>query len=245
MPDHSHFAASHDAMHDAIHDRERGTRRATRPVPEAPASPLVLEWEQRPRQSELHNLRRAQGALRATRSPVLLLRRLRPHSHPYRHALFPTDLSAASLAQLQLAVRALPQAAFTLLHAVRASGDGYLQAAGVGEEAVEGCRLGAERRARAAGRRFVAQAGPSDLRLAVLALRQPWALAVAGHAGQVEADLLVLGGTGGGWWTAQQRQARLCALLSHTDCDVLLLPAQRPAAAADPALRETLTRAGE
>lgn len=243
MSDNSHFAASHDAMHDAIHDRDGGTQRAARPAPGAPVNPMVLEWERRPRHAVLHNLRRAQGALRATRSPVLLLRGARPHA--YRHALFPTDLSAASLAQLRLAVRALPHAAFTLLHPVRASGDGYLQVAGVGEEAVEGCRLGAERRARAAGRRFVAQAGPSDLRLAVLALRQPWALAVAGHAGQVEADLLVLGGTGGGWWTAQQRQARLCALLSHTDCDVLLLPAQRPAAAADPALRETLTRAGE
>lgn len=190
----------------------------------APERMVLLDWEHRPCESALHNLRRARTALRARQGPVLLRRRPSLPARP--HALFPGDFSPSSLARLDLAMRTLPHARFTLLHACRACGDGYLQAAGVAEDAVEACRRGAERRARQAARHVARQASHAGLRFAVEALRAPWADAVARHAWRAEADLLVLAGSGGGWLTRRLYQARLCALLSQTGCDVLLLPPQ-------------------
>lgn len=190
-------------------------------------TPAVLDWECPASQPVLHNLLRAQALLRAGGRPVLLRRRpAQRQSHHALHALFPGDFSPASLARLRLAMRALPELRFTLLHLSRASGDGYLQAAGVAEDAVEACRLGAERRARLAARDLAVRAAHPGILIEVQALRQPWASAVAALAWERAADVLAVEGSSGGWLTRQMRQARLCALLSHTTCDVLLLPAE-------------------
>lgn len=188
-------------------------------------APVVLDWECPASQPVLHNLLRAQALLRAGGRPVLLRRG--PAAGLLRHALFPGDFSPGSLDRLRLAMRALPHARFTLLHLSRASGDGYLQAAGVGDDAVEACRLGAERRARLAARHLAVQAALPGILIEVQALRQPWASAVAAVAREREADVLALEGSSGGWLTRQMRQARLCALLSHTACDALLLPVEQ------------------
>lgn len=199
-------------------------------------APAALDWEYLAKQPVFHNLLRAQALLHADGRPVLLRRRPAPGLSC--NALFAGDFSPGSLDRLRLAMRALPHARFTLLHLSRASGDGYLQAAGVGEETVEACRLGAERRARLAARHLAIRAAHPGILIEVQALRQPWASAVAAVAWEREADVLAVEGSSGGWLTRQVRQARLCALLSHTACDVLLLPAERR-------LRETPTRAGE
>ena len=143
-----------------------------------------------------------------------------------RHALFPGDFSPASLALLRLAMRALPELRFTLLHLSRASGDGYLQAAGVGDDAVEVCRLGAERRARLAARHLAVQAVHPGILIEVQVLRQPWASAVAAVARKRMAD------------AADAPGAPARAALPHR---------LRRAASAGGAerLRETPTRAGE
>ena len=188
----------------------------------APPQTVVLGWEGQGWWPALHQLRRARSSLRAGRTVLLVRGEVR---QPWRHALFPTDFSARSLAALRLARRALPPMCFTLLHACRAHGDGYLQAAGVGADAVEACRRRAEAAARAAGWRFAAQAPPGDTRLAVLALRQPWIEAVAAYANDAGPDLLVLDGAPAPWWRRALQRHRLRALLARTRCDVLLLPA--------------------
>ncbi|MCS0598443.1 universal stress protein [Massilia agri] len=213
---HSHALASRDAIPAGL-------------AAIAPAAMAVLDWEHAPPQLALHNLLRAQALLCADGRPVLLRRRPAPHLP--RHALFPGDFSPASLALLRLAMRALPHARFTLLHLSRASGDGYLQAAGVGDDAVEACRLGAERRARLAARHLAVQAAHPGILIEIRALRQPWPGAVAALARAREADVLVVEGSCGGWLARQLRQARLCALLSQTACDVLLLTTEQGAAA--------------
>lgn len=182
----------------------------------------VLGWQDHRWWPVPHNLQRAHAARRAGAQAVLLARATPPRR--YRHALFPTDLSSASLALLRLAIGMLPPMTFTLLHARRVGGDGYLQAAGVGLTAVDACLHRAERSARAAGLRFAQQVRPCDTRLSLLALRQPWACAVADCA-NAGADLLVLPDAAEGGWRRWQHRARLRALLSRTACDVLLLPA--------------------
>lgn len=198
----------------------------SRPAAARPAvSTVVLGWQPHPWWPVLHNLRRAQAARLGGAHAVLLVRAAaRRH---YRHALFPTDFSGASLALLRLAIAALPPMTVTLLHAYRACGDGVLQAAGVGPRTVDACLRRAERSARAAGWRFARQVRSTDTRLSLLALRQPWAGAVADSASESGADLLVLADGGGTGWRQWPQRARLRALLARTDCDVLLLPGSR------------------
>jgi len=193
----------------------------------APAAALVLHWCPHPCWPVSHNLRCALALLRAGASAVLLARSGAGRS--YRHVVFPSDLSASSLACLQRAVRMLPQARITLLHACRVSGEGSMRMAGVGDAALEDCRRRAERRARSACSGFAARAAPGDprrLATRVLLLRQPWAAAVAAHAALARADLLVLGLAGGGPLASWRCKAAMRRLLRRTDCDLLLLAAE-------------------
>ena len=158
--------------------------------------------------------------LRGGAHAVLLVRGA--HRQAYRHALYPTDYSAASLDCLRQALRVLPRMRLTLLHLCRVYGEGQLQAAGVSVDTLDACRRGAEGAARAAGYRFAARAA-CESRLAVLVLRQPWMLAVAGYANMVRPDVLVLPGEPAGRWRGAMWRAALRAVLARTDCDVLLL----------------------
>ncbi len=181
---------------------------------------IVLGWQGRRWRPAAHNLGLALALLRGGAQAVLLVRGA--PQQDYRHALYPTDFSRASLDRLRQATRALPHMRLTLLHLCRICGDGQLQAAGVSAATLEACRRRAERSARAAGYRFAAGAA-CESRLAVLLLRQPWALAVAGYANMVRPDVLVLAGEAAGRWRGAVRRAALRAVLARTDCDVLLL----------------------
>jgi hypothetical protein len=192
------------------------------PAAEGRADSVVLHWSAHPCWPLRHNAGRALALLRAGGRAVLLVRGARQRS--YGHALFPTDLSPASLAGLRRAVRTLPGMRFTLLHGYRVSGEGSMRAAGIGDSALDACRRSSERAARAAAGRFAVLASPCAAQVVVHAQRQPWAEALAAHALMARADVLVLpdrrGGVGAGW----RRQADLRTLLRRTDCDLLLLP---------------------
>lgn len=183
---------------------------------------VVLGWQPHPWWPVLHNLRRAR-AVQDEGKAVLLVRTAALRR--WRHALFPTDFSPGSLALLRRAIALLPSVRFTLLHAYRVSGDGILQAAGVGRRALDACFHRAERRARAAGARFARQVEPCDARLLLLARRQSWAGAVADCADSCGADLLVVSDVAGPAWRCWWPGAGLGTLLSRTGCDLLLLPA--------------------
>ena len=144
----------------------------------------------------------------------------------YRHALYPTDFSAASLDSLRRVIGTLPRMRYTLLHACRVAGEGSMRMAGVSDAVREGCRRRAERTARAAGHRFMAQLPPCDVRL-VLVSGRPWTAAVAAHAALARPDLLVLDGIRGGILDRWRWSARLRALSRQTGCDLLLLPHAR------------------
>lgn len=186
---------------------------------------LVLRWQAHPCWPVRHNAGRALAALRAGAHAVLLAREGR--QRPYRrdgHALFPTDLSQASLDSLRLAIRTLPSMRFTLLHGCHVSGEGSMRSAGVGDETLDACRRRSEGAARAAAARFAAQLRLCDVRPALMVLRQPWYAAVAEHAAMTRPDVLVLSEAGSGPWQAWRWRADLHALLARTDCDLLLLP---------------------
>lgn len=190
---------------------------------------LVLQWQAHPCWPVRHNAARALAALRAGARGVLLARagRRRPHRHE-RHALFPSDLSPASLDSLRLAIRSLPPMRFTLLHGCRVSGEGSMRAADVGEDTLDACRRRSEGAARAAGWRFAAQLRPCEVRPVLALLRQPWHAAVAAHAAMARPDVLVLAEAGAGPFAAWRWRAQLRALLARTECDLLLLPRPVP-----------------
>lgn len=186
---------------------------------------LVLQWEAHPCWPVRHNAARALAALRAGARAVLLARPglQRPYRHE-GHALFPTDLSPASLDSLRLAMRTLPPMRFTLLHGCRVSGEGGMRTAGVGADTLDACRRRSESAARAAGWRFAAQLRPCEVRPVLALLRQPWHAAIAAHAAMVRPDVLVLAEAGGGPLAAWRWRTQLRALLARTGCDLLLLP---------------------
>lgn len=195
-----------------------------RPARARPAGAVVLRWHAHPCWPVRHNLRQALALLRGGASAVLLVRG--EARRAYRHAVFPSDLSPASLAFLRRAMDMLPQAGFTLLHACRVGGEGMMRTAGVGDDTLEACRRRTERAARAACARFAAQAAPGDPRrllARVLLLRQPCSAAIAAHAAMMRADLLVLDDAGSGLHEGWRRQGAVRALLRRTDCDLLLL----------------------
>ncbi|MFN3792840.1 hypothetical protein [Massilia sp.] len=191
---------------------------------------LVLHWQAHPCWPVRHNAGRALRALRGGARAVLLVRAGR--ERPYRrdgHALFPSDLSPASLDSLRRAIGTLPPMRFTLLHGCRVSGEGSMRAAGVGEAALDACRRRSEAAARAAGLRFAAQAEGCEVRPLLALQRQPWHAVVAEHAAMARPDVLVLSETASGPWAAWRWRARLRALLARTECDLLLLPCARTA----------------
>jgi hypothetical protein len=193
----------------------------SRVIPEDHSDAVLLHWSDHPCWPLRHNAGRALAQLRSGARAVLLVRDSRQRS--YGHALFPTDLSPASLAGLRRAIRTLPCMRFTLLHGYRVSGEGSMRAAGVGDSALDACRRSSERAARAAAGRFAALVAPCETRVVVLPLRRPWVDAVAAHAAMARADLVVLLEQRGGF------RKDLRTLLRRTDCDLLLLP-QAPAA---------------
>ncbi|MCC2973707.1 hypothetical protein [Massilia sp. IC2-476] len=193
------------------------------PRPRAAAADiLALGWRAHRCWPAWRNMRRALAALREGGRAVLLVRAAA--ARPYGNALFPTDLSPASLESLRCALATLPRMRFTLLHVCRIAGEGHMRAADVGDAALDECRRRVARRARAAGQRFVAQAPSCDARLVLRVARQPWAVTVAAHAAAAAPDVLVLAGVGGGLLEDWRRRADLCTLLRRTTCDLLLLP---------------------
>ncbi len=183
---------------------------------------LVLGWRKHPCWEAGHNARRALAALCEEDRAVLLVRARAPR--PYGSALFPTDLSPASLESLRRAIGTLPRMRFTLLHSCRIAGEGSMRTAGIEDATLDDCRRRVERRARAAGQRFMAQLPPIDARLVVQVTRQPWPVAVSAHARAAPPDVLVLADVRGGCVERWRWRADLGMLLRRTACDILLLP---------------------
>lgn len=181
---------------------------------------VVVGWQARRWRPAAFNLGRALAALRGGAQAVLLVRGTGQRA--YRHALYPTDFSSASLDGLRQALRVLPRMRLTLLHLCRMCGERRLQAAGVSVDTLDACRRRAEGAARAAGVRFAARAA-CESRLALLMLRQPRTLALAGYANMVRPDVLVLPAGPAGRWRGAMWRAALRTVLARTDCDVLLL----------------------
>lgn len=127
--------------------------------------------------------------------PVLMVRQL-PHE-PYRRILVPVDFSPWSRKAIELALRLVPEASLTLMHAVELPYEGKMRMAGVADSIVKHYRVAALQEAMQRLRELATEAGldTRQVRLSTPCGADPWMLILREEQEQ-DCDLIVIGRQG-------------------------------------------------
>lgn len=171
----------------------------------------------------------AERLLRTSTAPVLVVKG--EPAGAYRQALVPVDFSEDSAAALALAARLAPRAELSLLHAFEVPFEGTLRLAGVPQDDID------------LHRRLARDAAREEMEAMIRALdAAPRATRVIEHGyapahiveaeARIGADLVVIGKHGRSALEELLLGSVTLHALSAARCDVLVVPARKPAAPA-------------
>lgn len=153
--------------------------------------------------------------------PVLLVRN-EPRC-AYARIAVPVDFSDDALRITETVMRLLPEAHITFLHSYRVAGQGAMLGAGVTDQAIDNCRLRAQRQAQAAFSTFLGRLGRPLTKFSLVLTGQPEALATRTYLRTVKPDLVALADGAGSWLLGWLNDSTSWTVLNDTRCDVLLL----------------------
>ncbi len=188
----------------------------------ASADLLVLGRPLKRRFRDWLRMRTADQILRASRQPVLVVRK--PVEGPYTKVLIPIDFSACSDTALCAARQLAPELTLQLFHALDPVKETIMREAEVPASVVREVRDREDAGTRARMRRHVIRLGLDHRAMQFAVGRGRAAHATAQHARQQEAELMVITRTGR-WSLGQLLRANVSTgLLQSSACDVLILP---------------------
>lgn len=165
----------------------------------------------------------AERLLRKSKRPILVTR-MDPAAR-YRRVLVPVDFSAHSAEAMRAAARIAPDAQLTALHVFELPFEGKLWLANIAEDEIHRLRSQARAEALRALIDLAASIGPGGERFTPAVEHGHAARAILARAGQLDADLIVIGKHGRSKFEELLIGSVTRHVLSDARCDVLVVHA--------------------
>jgi nucleotide-binding universal stress UspA family protein len=165
----------------------------------------------------------AERLLRKGRRPILVTR-MDPAPR-YRRVLVPVDFSAHSAAAMRAAARIAPDAQLTALHVFELPFEGKLWLANIAEDEIHRLRAQARAEALRALIDLAASIGPDGERFTPAVEHGHAARSILARAGQLDADLIVIGKHGRSKFEELLIGSVTRHVLSDARCDVMVVHA--------------------
>lgn len=182
--------------------------------------------------------------------PVLVVRN-EPRA-AYSRIAVPVDFSDIALRVTETVMWLLPEAHITFLHSYRVAGQGTMLSLGMSDQAIDNCRLQAQRQAQGAFSAFLERLGRPLMKFSLVLTAQSEEVTARAYIHTIKPDLIVLANGSTTQMSQWLADSTASTVLRDTDCDVLLLQsaqAARSPSAGDgpvlpPAHREQSTVSG-